>query len=270
VTLRPLALLPLTAVGFAACVHAPPVVVPGPTTSDAAVSLHGHALALHLSLPAGPPPESPGRGRQAPVLLVYATGDAGWWGKDRDIFSHIKRWGYPAVGFSAREYVHHLRQDAVRPSEIASDYAAIIQVAQARLGLPATTRAVLVGKSRGAGLAVAAAGRYPQNPGLAGLLAVGLTREEEYVHHRLSGSGSHQLVMLQTYSYLCTLGNMPVAVIQSTHDGYVPAAEARRLLGPDTSLRELVAIDSRDHNFGGALDELYTQMERSLEWIVVR
>jgi fermentation-respiration switch protein FrsA (DUF1100 family) len=247
--------------------HAPnlqagPAKPPRPTTSDTTVTLHGHPLALHLSRPTSEP--------QGTVLLVYATGDAGWWGKDRDIFSHLKQWGYPAVGFSAREYVHHLGQDAVRPGEIARDYAAIIRTAEEGLGLPPSTRAVLVGKSRGAGLAVAAAGRYARSPGLAGLLAVGLTREEEYVHHRVRGSRSGQRVMLQTYSFLPELGTLPVAVIQSTNDGYVPAAEARQLFGPDTSWRELVAIDSLNHNFAGGLSLLYTQMEQSLAWIIRR
>lgn len=76
--------------------------------------------------------------------------------------------------------------------------------------------------------------------------------------------------MLQTYGALPELGAIPVAVIQSTRDDYVPAAEARRLFGPDTPSRELVPITAADHNFAGALAELYAQMERSLEWIVLR
>jgi len=202
--------------------------------------------------------------------LVYATGDAGWWGKDRDIFAHMKMWGYPAVGFSAREYVHHLGQPSVGRDAVARDYAAIVSAAEAELALPASTRAVLVGKSRGAGLAVAAAGGSPQQPGLAGVLAVGLTREEEYVHRQFSGPDPPRSEMLQTYDALPELGEIPVAIIQSTRDDYVPAAEARRMFGPDTPSRELVPIAASDHNFGGALDQLYAQMERSLEWIVAR
>ena len=76
--------------------------------------------------------------------------------------------------------------------------------------------------------------------------------------------------MLQTYARVDDLGQLPVAVIQSTHDGYVPAAEARQLLGPDTAWRELVPIESRDHNFGGAIDVLYREMKRSLQWILHR
>jgi hypothetical protein len=63
---------------------------------------------------------------------------------------------------------------------------------------------------------------------------------------------------------------VPVAVIQSTRDNYIPADQARRLFGPDTPLRALVAIDAEDHNFGGAVARLYAEMEHSLRWLIER
>lgn len=229
-------------------------------TSVTFVRLHDHDLTLHLTAP---------RADAGPVLLVYATGDAGWSGMNRDTYAKLNEWGYAVVGFSAREYVDHLGQDALLPREVASDYEAIIRRAAALLGLPASTRAMLIGRSRGAGLAVAAAGAKTLKPQVAGVLAVGLTGEEEYVY-RPRRSRAPQLVMLQTYNYLPRLGDIPVAVIQSTRDRYVPAQEARRLFGPDTPSRKLVAIESNDHNFGGVIDELYDEMERSFQWLVQR
>ena len=243
----------------AACAYRVPAGAPPLVTSETSVALHGHALRLHLSKPATP--------ASARALLVYATGDAGWWGKDRDLFAHLATWGYPAVGFSAREYVHHLGGDRVHPAEVAGDYKAIIRSALSALGLSPATRPVLIGKSRGAGLSIAAAVDPPFDAVIGGILAVGLTREEEYVHGR-----PHQppeLAMLQTYARLADI-DAPVALIQSTHDGYVPAQEARQLFGPDSASRELVAIESRDHNFAGAVDLLYREMERSIGWILHR
>jgi fermentation-respiration switch protein FrsA (DUF1100 family) len=258
---RVAALTPLAAVSLlSACAPTVSQLRPRPVTSVASVQLHNHKLTLHLTAP-------PADSRR--ILLVYATGDGGWWGKDRDVYTHLSEWGYAAVGFSAREYVHHLGKDALLPREVALDYEAIIRTAESALGLPPPTRIVLVGKSRGAGLAVAAAGPQMLKPLLAGILAVGLTGEEEYVH-RLRRARPRQLVMLQTYSYLPQLGEVPVAVIQSTRDKYVPADEARRLFGPDTPSRELVAIDSDDHDFGGKRERLYDEMERSLQWLVQR
>ena len=257
---RAAVLAPLAALCLSGCAPALSRSRVRPVTSETFVRLHDHDLTLHLTAP---------RAEAPPILLVYATGDAGWWGRDRGIYQRLSEWGYAVVGFSAREYVRHLGKDALRPREVASDYEAIIRRAASSLGLPASTRVVLIGKSRGAGLEVAAAGTPTLRPRLAGVLAVGLTGEEEFVHRRLR-SRPRQLVMLRTYSYLPQLGDIPVAVIQSTHDRYVPAREARRLFGPDTPSRELVAIESSDHNFGDAIDRLYDEMERSLQWLVQR
>jgi fermentation-respiration switch protein FrsA (DUF1100 family) len=242
----------LLAVGLSGCA----TLMPGATSSRlvTSVPLHEHALTLPLA---------------SAILLVYATGDGGWWGRDRELFDHLKEWGYPAVGFSAREYVHHLGKQALRPQEVASDYDAIIRAAELSLGLAASTRAVLIGKSRGAGLTVAAAGPALLKPHLAGILAVGLTAEEEYVR-RLRRARPRQLVMLDTYRYLDRIAALPVTVIQSTRDNYISADQARRLFGADSAVRQLVAVDARDHNFGGAADRLYAEMERSLRWILER
>ena len=235
--------------------------VPGARLSEVRVPLHGHDLKVHLS--------QPGRAKHdRNMLLLYATGDAGWFGKDLAIFNEVAGWGYPTAGFSAREYVHHIGSEPLRPVQVSDDFDQIIKTAEQSLALPADTKVVLVGKSRGAGLAVAAAGRLRVD--LEGVLAVGLTKEEEYVHHRLHGTRRGQFTMLETYPYLPRLGLLPVAVIQSSNDEYVPAAEARQLFGPETPTRHFVPIEAEDHNFTGALDAMYSEMERAFHWIVER
>jgi fermentation-respiration switch protein FrsA (DUF1100 family) len=61
---------------------------------------------------------------------------------------------------------------------------------------------------------------------------------------------------------------LPVAVIQSTRDGYLPAAQARQLFGPDGERRRFYPIESDGHTFGGAHAALYEQARAALEWIV--
>jgi fermentation-respiration switch protein FrsA (DUF1100 family) len=110
-------------------------------------------------------------------------------------------------------------------------------------------------------------------PLLAGVLAVGLTKEEEYVRHYRTRRGhsektpSRELVTFDTYGSLNELRALPLAVIQSTHDGYLPADEARALFGPDTALRRLSPIAARDHSFKDARDALYHRMSGALSWI---
>lgn len=227
--------------------------------SETHVVLHGHALTIRLSVPAG---------AHAGPLLVYATGDGGWWGKDKAIFTHLADWGYSVAGFSAREYVHHLGSEPARPVTIAADYAAIIAAAEGALGLPASTKIVLVGKSRGSGLEVAAASRPLLRAEITGIVAVALTKEEEYVHRRLRRT--HQFTMLQTYDALPVIGSVPVAVIQSTRDEYLPAAKARELFGADGPTRRFLAVDAADHNFDGAQNIMFDDIRQSLQWILDR
>jgi fermentation-respiration switch protein FrsA (DUF1100 family) len=149
---------------------------------------------------------------------------------------------------------------------MAADFAAVIRAAKAALNLPAVTRVVLVGKSRGAGLDVAVASQEPVRSRLRGVIAIALTREEEYASVPSPADGTP--AMLRTYPALPPIGDVPVAVIQSTHDDYIPAAEARELFGPDTSSRTLRPVESSDHNFEGGVSALYREMTSCFEWIL--
>jgi pimeloyl-ACP methyl ester carboxylesterase len=237
-----------------------------PIVADRPITLNDHALRLHfanantgaLADPSGP-------------LLVFATGDGGMHRKDLDAYHHLVALGYPIVGFDARDYVTHLgHQEATTPAKLARDYEGIIDTARQVLRVSAAHPVVLVGVSRGAGLSVVAAGQRTLRNSIAGVVAVALTQEEEYVHwyRRLRGRGANQpSVIIDIYEYLPRLGNTPIAVIQSTRDNYLPAAAARALFGPDTAHRRFEAIDARNHSFGGARSELYEAMRTALAWV---
>ena len=242
-----------------------------PVEFERTMTLYDHALEVHLARPAQLQPGTP--------LLFYATGDGGWRGKDVDTYRHLIRWGYPVAGFSAPSYLSHLGfvSGTTTPVRLARDYQHLIEFAKQVLNLPATTPTVLVGVSRGAGLAVVAAGRRELNVELAGVLAVALTKEEEYVRQYQVKPGrtpsdmpTRELVEFQTYEYLDRLRSLPLVVIQSTGDNYLPAASARTLFGPDTDLRRLVSIQAGDHSFDGARDALYAQMANALTWMSSR
>ena len=114
---------------------------------------------------------------------------------------------------------------------------------------------------------VVAAGDRGFQPEIAGVIAVSLTREEEHLVHRRRSHGPAELVEIRTYDYLKRLVALPVAVIQSTHDGYLPAAGARVLFGPDTAYRKFHAVDARNHSFWCGCDELQSSMDETWRWI---
>jgi fermentation-respiration switch protein FrsA (DUF1100 family) len=254
--------------------HRAPLVRPPGVAVDRRVTLNGHALAVHMAdrrIGAGSP------------LLIYATGDRGWAGKDLDVYRHLVAWGYAVAGFDAHDYVTHLdvpastrhqgqhRQQTERgtttPGRLARDYAAIIAAARDGLQLSRDVPVVLVGVSRGAGLSVAAAGQRAVRSELGGLVAVGLTKEEEYVrwYRRIGRRQRAQASeMLQVYEYLPRLGDLPLTVIQSTNDNYLPATSARALFGADTDSHRFIAVDARNHSFAGARAQLYEALQGAL------
>jgi pimeloyl-ACP methyl ester carboxylesterase len=235
-----------------------------PRVADRLIVLNDHPLRLHFA--AGT------RGPGHP-LLVYATGDGGWHRKDLAAYRHLVSAGDPTVGFDAHDYVTHLGVgDSTTPAHLAADYERIITAAKETLQLPAGYPVVLVGVSRGAGLSVVAAAQRPPRPSSAGVLAGALTKEEEYVKRRRLPLAPRRApapaaVMVEVYDYLPRLAGVPVAVIQSTRDHYLPAAAARTLFGPDTPRRWFQAIAARNHSFGGARGELYAAIARALDWL---
>lgn len=252
---------------LAGCVTHPRTSPYDPIEFNKKIVFYGHPLELHFARPAEMSPGTP--------LLLYATGDGGWRGKDRDLYLHITRWGYPVAGFSAPSYLSHLGYvtGTTTPGRLARDYERLIEFAKEALSLPAGTRTILVGVSRGAGLAVVAASRPEVRSELAGVMAVALTKEEEYVRHYRVRRGSpsdtpkRELVTFDTYGSLGRLRSLPLAVIQSTRDNYLPAAAARELFGPDTQTRRFYPIEAENHSFKGAREALYSQMSNSLAWM---
>jgi hypothetical protein len=75
------------------------------------------------------------------------------------------------------------------------------------------------------------------------------------------------MAILDTYEYLPRLRTLALSIIQSTHDDYLPAEEARRLIGPDSALRQLRPIASKNHSFSDARTQLYAQMQTALAWV---
>lgn len=220
---------------------------PAVLAPDRDLVLHGHPLRLHFANP------HPAAGRP---LLVFATGDGGWHRKDLDAWRHLASWGYPIVGFDARDYVTHLGDaSTTTPAHLAADYLQIIDAARQWLNDGRDYPVILVGVSRGAGLSVVAAGQHAIGSQISGVLAVALTREEEYVE------------TADVYDYLRRLHDLPLAVVQSTRDAYLPAAAARELFGPDRAHRRFQAVEARDHSFAGAREDLYRAMAGALEWI---
>lgn len=225
---------------------------PGQLRERPEVPLGEREVKLHLARPAaGPPPRA---------LLFHVTGDSGWHGLDPLFFDSLAGRGHALAGVSARAIrarLGALGGDA-SAARLAHEYALLIDVALQRLRLGEGTPVVLSGLSRGAGLAAVAAGEPELARRIAGVLIMGLTGDEKSVRPEAA-----------PFAELDRIG-CPLLLLQSTRDRHVAAAEARRLFGPDTPRRRLIAIDAEGHTFGGRREELFRQYEAGLDWILAQ
>jgi len=205
-----------------------------------------------VSLRVASPRASTGR-----PLVLHLTGDGGAHGLDLELFTALTRWGYPVALLSSPSWAATLVGARSAPADLARDLDRMARAAAKATGTPEAAPFVLFGLSRGAGLAVEAAGEAPLRGRLAGVVALGLCPREEYVW-RGERSG-------RPYVDKEALGALPLEVLQSTHDHYRSAAAARRAFGPDTAARALHAIEARSHTFVDGREALLAQLRLSLE-----
>ncbi len=133
--------------------------------------------------------------------------------------------------------------------------------------------ALLTGWSRGAAFAVLVASEPGEQQAIAGVVAIGLSEGEDL---QINGAedetddGSAGVEArtwpFEPYQQIARLKE-PCAVIQSSHDNYLPAARARSLFGPDSASRRFYTIDAKNHRFSGGKDQFDLALLEAIDWI---
>lgn len=241
---------------------------------SAPVHVHEEVLTLHLAAPQTPPSAS------APLVL-YASGDGGWFGAAVGMFRTIVSSGLPTVGFSTKTFMRLEHRWSKPPTEghVVEGYQQIIDGARALLRLPKDAPVVLTGWSRGASLGVLVATSREADPRILGLVAVGLAADERLdieadsddepggaqVPARLDDEPEARSVAM--YPLLSRIAPRRSVVIQASGDKYLGAARARELFGADSPVKRLVAIDARSHRFDGGEARFAEALVEAVKWI---
>lgn len=229
-------------------------------------TLHGKTLELHLAQPA----HAPGT-----PLVLYASGDGGWFGAAVDMWRQIARDGYATVGFSARAFlkIERPRGSVMNPAQIAREYESLIEQTRRLLGVAADTPVILTGWSRGAAFAVLVGSEPPLAKDVLGVVAIGLAEDEDLLINGAEDEtddgpvpGTARARPFDNYARIAEL-QQPCAVIQATHDNYFPADSARRRFGSDTPHRRFYAIEATNHRFSHGTARFYEALRDSLHWI---
>jgi hypothetical protein len=248
---------------------APPAIdrtAPRTVRRSVPITLHGRTLDLHLEAPQGTPASD--------VLVLYASGDGGWFGAAVDMFRHIASSGYYAVGFSSKQFmkIDRPKHLTLNPEQVAAEYTQIVDAARNALQLPSTTPVLLTGWSRGAALSVLAASARSAPPYAAGVVAIGLAEGEDLKIDGPADESDEAVVAsgerrwpYDPYAILNRL-SVPCAVIQASKDPYLSAARARMLFGDDTAERRFFAVDARNHRFTGGKDAFNRALGEALAW----
>jgi dienelactone hydrolase len=234
--------------------------------SVAATVLHGKRLDLHIAAPASL--------IHPDVLVVYASGDGGWFGAAVDQWRTIARSGYATVGFSSRAFlrIERPRGAALNTARLANEYELIVEDARRALGWQDTAKVILAGWSRGAAFAVLAGSEPVFRGSLVGVIAIGLAEGENLTVDDSDDSDdgpageSSRHWLFDSYARLLQLP-APYAVIQATGDNYFPAAHARRRFGPDTAKRRFYKIEAKNHRFSGGSAAFDAALTDVLTWL---
>lgn len=229
--------------------------------------LHGKTLELHLA--------APGAAVAAQPLVLYVSGDGGWFGAAVDMFQVIARAGYNAVGFSARTFLRLERPGGrlSSPEQLASEYDAILTETRTALNLPPETPVVLSGWSRGAAFAILVGTARNAPSHLHGIVAIGLTDDEDLQVNAADddsddagAAGTSRHSRFEPYARIGRLGAIRCAVIQATGDHFLPAARAHELFGPQTPSRHFYAVTARNHRFSGGRPAFQSALVDALHW----
>jgi hypothetical protein len=231
-------------------------------------TIHGKRLDVHLGVPDMP--------LRRDVLVVYASGDGGWFGSAIDQWRQIARDGYITAGFSARAFLRIDRPAgaALNRERLAGEYHLIVDAArQAMAAPPPAPQLILAGWSRGAAFAALVGAEPSFRNQVSGVLAIGLAEGEDLT---IDGDGDDtddgnavpgaRSWPFDTYAQLRSVP-APAAVIQATHDNYFPAADARQRFGPDTARHRFYAVEARNHRFAGGAAAFATALRDALAWI---
>jgi hypothetical protein len=203
--------------------------------------------------------------------VIVSSGDGGWLHLGPHVAHLLAAHGCFVVGFDVKAYLASATTGSPRlqaddePSDLRtiSDYAN-----QFSLSKP-----ILIGISEGAGLSVLAASDPITQRSIAGVIGIGLRDRNE-----LGGRWRDSLICLThgipkepTFSAASLIGKvspLPMALVHSSHDEFVPLTDAQRMVGLSDEPKKLWVVDAADHRFSDNLSEFDRSLLAAIDWVM--
>ena len=135
-----------------------------------------------------------------------------------------------------------------------------------------TRKPILIGVSEGAGLSVLAATDPETKRVIGGVVGLGLPESNELAWHWKDAMiyVTHATPKEPTFSASAVIGKvapLPLAVIHSTHDEFVPIDELNSVFAAAKEPRKLWIVKASNHRFSDNLKEFDQRLVEALEWV---
>ena len=201
--------------------------------------------------------------------VIVSSGDGGWIHLAPHVAQFLGSHGFFVVGFNAKSYLESFTSEhaALQPDEEPGDYRVLVEFARKATG----KKPVLIGASEGAGLSVLAATDAETKAEIAGVIALGLPDLNElgwrwkdaaiYFTHAVPDEPTFSAAAIAN-----RVAPVPLAVIHSTHDEFVPCRrgkDPRRCPRAEASL----IVQASNHRFSDNVVEFDQRLLDAIEWV---
>lgn len=232
------------------------------STEELNVTVRSRTIPLSIYRPSGA-----SRG-----TIVMGSGDVGWVGLAVSMAEELSARGYLVVGLNVRHYLAAFTsgKEHLEPADVAADYRLFADAARQKFA--AGPRVVVAGVSEGAALAVLAASDPKNRAWIAGVITLGLPATAELAWHwsdlwAAAMKKDAAEPSFKVADYLPRIAPVPLCMIQSKKDEYVPPSDYEKFRVLAGRPSQLVLIDASNHRFTDRRPELSRAVADGLEWI---
>jgi len=226
------------------------------------VPVRGQTLTITVYRPTGAP-----RG-----TVLMGSGDVGWVGLAVNMAEYLSDQGYIVAGVNVRQYLSAFtaQKRHLEAADVPGDYL-VIADALRREGL-LHAPVIVSGVSEGAGIAVLAAADPRVRQWAHGVITMGLPAVNELAWRWtdftawITKSDANE-PSFAAKDYIGKVAPLPIYMLQSTKDEYVPAADYAMLEAAAQAPKRQVLIDAANHRFTDRIPVLRTRYLEGLAWI---
>ena len=232
--------------------------IAGSTEVKETLFLRGRAQSLHLYGTRGGP------------AVLLSSGDGGWLRLGPRVATMLAAHGFFVVGFDVKAYLESFTSAAatLRPGDEPLDYRVLVDYTARGSG----RKPILVGVSEGAGLSLLAATDPATKTAIAGVIGLGLPDVNElgwrwkdaliYVTHGVPDEPTFSAAAV-----VQRVSPVPLALIHSTTDEFVPLPEVQRVLEAANEPKRLWLVRASNHRFSDNLAGLDRTILEAIAWI---